>query len=193
MANLPTNSEVESVTVRRLSVNINAPYHRVIDRFRTLVPQINLSDLRNQTSPSGIAEVVRKTGTTTDFVLFSQFDHGGWIRHFPLVSESSSPSEEAAQIDGAVVHGGRGLQRFIFGNPLFAMTMIREDVEAALHVPLDAAFVEQEDGRSTKMLMMLPGGLVAGHTSASDNEKLKQAASELEGKVLKLIEAIIKI
>lgn len=69
--------------------------------------------------------------------------------------------------------------------------MIREDAEAGLHVPVECCLVEQEDG-STKMIMMLPGGLIAGHGSGQENGKLKEAVGALEEKVLRLIGEVMK-
>ncbi|KAJ6134412.1 hypothetical protein N7523_000734 [Penicillium sp. IBT 18751x] len=175
---LPSNATVETISVRRLTIDINTRYNQAIERFRSLVPPIKLGDLRNATSPDQIEAVVRDTATTTEFVLFTEFNHGQWIRHFP-------PFTTAPEIAGA----GRGVHRFIFGNPLFAITMIREDVEAAMHVPLDCGFFEQADG-SAKMVILLPDGLVAGHAGAADNEALHVAALALEAKVFKLVEAM---
>ena len=183
MAYFPPDTTLESITVQRLTVRIASPYASVLERFRALVPPIALSDLRQQTEPEGFSRVIHNTGTTTGFVLFSEFNHGHWIRYFPPFSlaESADPASHIPQ-------PGRGMHRFIFGNPLFAITMIRENIEAALHVPLDCGFVEQKDG-STVMIMILPKGLVAGH-AVSDNQQLHEAAQSLEDKVSKLIEAI---
>ncbi|KAM5357275.1 hypothetical protein ACJZ2D_016434 [Fusarium nematophilum] len=178
---LTQNATVEDTTVKRLTANIATSFPKVIDRFRSLVPSINLGNLRAQTSPEGIAQVIRETGTATGFVLFSEFDHGRWIRYFPPFSTPEPHSNSTVN--------GPGAHRFIFGNPLFAITMIRESLEAALHVPLNCGFFEQEDG-STRMVMLLPDGLVAGHASERGNEELHQAAKELERKVFELIEAI---
>lgn len=70
--------------------------------------------------------------------------------------------------------------------------MIRESLAAALHVPLDCGFVEQEDGTAS-MVMLLPDGLVAGHAAARENEQLHEATGTLESKVFALIEAIGKV
>ncbi|KAJ5117155.1 hypothetical protein N7448_004100 [Penicillium atrosanguineum] len=175
---LPPNATVETISVRRLAIDIVTPYAQAVERFRSLVPPIKLGDLRNATSPDQIEAVVRDTATTTGFVLFNEFNHGHWISHFP-------PFTTAPEAAGV----GHGAHRFIFGNPLFAITMIRESIEAAMHVPLDCGFFEQNDG-SAKMVILLPDGLVAGHAGAAENEALHVAARALEAKVFKLIEAI---
>ena len=104
---------------------------------------------------------------------------------------AAPPPQSASQSVKDAVHGGRGLFRFIFGNPLIAISMIREDVEAGLHVPIECCFVEQDDG-GTKMIMMMPGGLVAGHEGGRENERLREAVGGLEGKVLNLVAQVMK-
>ncbi|KAJ5102988.1 hypothetical protein N7532_003517 [Penicillium argentinense] len=177
--------ETESITVQRLAVSIPASYAKVLDRFRTLVPQIKLGDLRASTSAEEIAKVIADTQTSTDFVLFAEFNHGRWIRHFPPFSGEQNLGSGESQ----GIHKGRGVHRFIFGNPLLAITMLRENVEAALHVPLDCAFIEQEDGW-TRMVMLLPEGLVAGYDEFASNQALREAASNLEEKIFRLVDAI---
>ncbi|KAJ5155288.1 hypothetical protein N7492_008091 [Penicillium capsulatum] len=175
MTSLPPGATIETIAVKRLAVTIPTSYIQTIHRFRTLVPQIDLVRMRAQSSPEEIAETVRSTGTSTDFVTFTEFDHGRWIRHFPPFSDTTQTSGENSSTSG------RGIHRFIFGNPLFAIGLIRESREAALHVPLDCGFVEQEDG-STRMIILLPDGLVASHVAVSDNQALHAAALDLGGR-----------
>ena len=185
---LPPDSTTEQIVVHRLVSHTATPYAEVIQHFRHLVPQINLIDYRAQTSAEGIERVIRNTGTTNNFVLFAEFNHGHWIKHFPTTPIPSSSLQSTSLDD--VVHGGRGLHRFVFGNPLFAITMIREDVEAALHVPMDCCLIEQEDG-STRTVTLLPSGLIAAHETGRSNEALKRAAGEVERKLLDLIEEVL--
>lgn len=198
---LPQNTTTEPVTVHRLTSHTSDSFDTVIQRFRSLVPQVNLRDIVSSTNAKDIEDVIKATGTTTDFVLFYEMNHGRWIRHFPALPQEfaltsdtptapDSTDSTTHSVDDAV-HRGRGLIRFVFGNPLIAITMIREDAEAGLHVPVECCFVEQEDG-STKMIMMLPGGLIAGHGSGHENGKLKEAVGALEEKVLRLIGEVIK-
>ncbi|KAJ5668941.1 hypothetical protein N7462_010011 [Penicillium macrosclerotiorum] len=184
---LPPKTRIEAITVRRLTAPIASPHARVVERFRALVPPVNLGDLRAQSGPAGIAQVIQNTHTTTGFVLFAEFNHGAWIRHFPPFTNPGNPGNTGNVPDAVQV--GHGAHRFIFGNPLYAITMIQESVEAALHVPLDGGFFEQPDG-TTKMVILLPEGLVAGPEEMAGNEALRLAARELEAKVFKLIEAI---
>ncbi|GAB0137976.1 hypothetical protein EsDP_00006226 [Epichloe bromicola] len=190
---LPQNALVETVPIQRLTVDVALPCAELVERFRHHVPPIKAGVLREQTSAEGIARVIQETGTKSGFVLFAEFDHGRWIRHFPPFSTKSTTT--LGGLGPTAVHehdsepgrgGGLGAHRFIFGNPLFAIDMIRESVEATLHVPLDCGFVEQPDG-STRIVMLLVEGLVAGHGGASANEGLRHATRELQIKVFRLM------
>ncbi len=178
---LPQNAAIEAVIVPRLTCHFEESYDVIVERFRKLVPPINLPGLRSQTSPEGIADVVQQTNTSTDFCLFMEFNHGAWIRHFPVMSSHRMTSHNKTS--------GRGLHRFIFGNPLIAITMIQHDVESCLHVPLDCLFSEQEDG-STGLVMLLPRGTIAGREAASSNEQLKTAVDGLEEKLFNLLDKL---
>ncbi len=69
--------------------------------------------------------------------------------------------------------------------------MIREDVEAGLYVPIEMILVETEDG-GAKCIAQLPSGLMAGHEAGRGNKKLVEAAEALDGKMLRLIEELMK-
>ena len=113
------------------------------------------------------------------------------MRRFPAAPDHSDPAPKEQPPVEEALHAGRGLIRFLFGNPLIAVTLLREDVEAGLHVPVECCFVELEDG-GTKMVMMMPGGLVAGHQGASENQRLKEAVAVLEEKVMKLVGEVMR-
>ncbi|QPG95639.1 hypothetical protein C2857_001519 [Epichloe festucae Fl1] len=196
---LPQNASVETIPIQRLTVDVALPCAELVERFRHHVPPIKAGVLREQTSAEGIARVIQETGTKSGFVLFAEFDHGRWIRHFPPFSTESTPPPPPPPppppLGPTAVHErdserGRGAalgaHRFIFGNPLFAIDMIRESVEATLHVPLDCGFVEQPDG-STRIVMLLVEGLIAGHSGTLANEGLRQTTRELQIKVFRLM------
>ena len=199
VSGLPPNTTVEAITVHRLTSFSNRPFEQVISSFRTLVPQIDLRKLSTQTNAQGIEDVVRSTNTSSGFALFAEFNHGRWIQFFPaqpkspLTSSWDESSRETLASQGtsmAGIHGGKGLMRFIFGNPLVAATMLKHDVEAGLHVPVECCFVEQEDG-STKLITLLPSGLIAGHDQGLKNRELREAVGKLEDMVLRLVEDVM--
>ena len=68
----------------------------------------------------------------------------------------------------------------------FEVTMIKEDVEAGLCVPVELLLVGTEDG-GTRCVAQLPSGLIAGHEKGKQNERLVQAVDVLDKKLLALI------
>ncbi|KAK7703233.1 hypothetical protein SLS64_009210 [Diaporthe eres] len=212
-SNLPPGTTTEPITAHRLTSYTTTPFATVIQRFRTLVPQVDLRNLRSQTSAEGIRNVIESTLKQSDahfgdyqkqFVLFYELNHSHWIRHFNTEPTASTLSShiigELSKNPSAenVRHRGRGLIRFIFGNPLIAAGILKEDVEAGLHVPVECMFVEtgEKNVAGTKMVVIMPGGLIARdrneETSETEGETLRLKVAELEAKILKLVEELMK-
>lgn len=74
----------------------------------------------------------------------------------------------------------------IYGNPMIAITMLKEDVRAGLHVPVDALVVERVDGTGTDVVWVKPSSIIAGWEGAGAD--LKRAAEVLNAKVQALWE-----
>jgi uncharacterized protein (DUF302 family) len=91
------------------------------------------------------------------FILFAKLDHGSWIKK--------------AGIDQRVV-------RFIIGNPLIAITMIRHDITAALFAPVELLVVE-EPGGGASLSYVRPSSLMVIETNAP----LLAAAEDLDAKL----------
>lgn len=198
-SNLPPGTTTQPITVHRLTSYTTTPFATVIQRFRTLVPQVDSKQLRSQTSAEGVREVIESTlgqsvaqsgGYQKQFVLFYELNHSHWIHYF-------SESTEDPLVENSF-HQGRGLVRFIFGNPLIAVDILREDIEAGLHLPVECMFVEtgEKDVGGTKMVVMMPGALIARNsneeTSETEGEALRLRVAELEAKILKLVEELMR-
>ena len=93
------------------------------------------------------------------FMLFTTFDHGGWITK--------------AGIDRQVL-------RVIIGNPLIAITMLRHDLTAGLFAPVELLLVGEHHGSS--LTYVKPSSLMV----VDDNPALLAAAEELDAKVAAL-------
>jgi len=93
------------------------------------------------------------------FMLFTMFDHGGWITK--------------AGIDRQVL-------RVIIGNPLIAITMLRHDVTAGLFAPVELLLVGEQQGSS--LTYVKPSSLMV----VDDNPALSAAAEELDAKLAAL-------
>ena len=72
-----------------------------------------------------------------------------------------------------------------------AITMIREDVEAGLHAPIEMLLLETEAG-GARCVAQLPSSLIAGHEGGKGNEELVEAVGKLDGLLLNLIGELMK-
>jgi uncharacterized protein (DUF302 family) len=95
------------------------------------------------------------------FVLMQEIDHGPWLKNYG--------------IQGPCL-------RWIFGNPLIAITMIRPDPVAGLFVPLELLLAESPQGGSV-ITYVLPSSQMV----VDGNAALRAAATALDGKVAALI------
>jgi len=93
------------------------------------------------------------------FMLFALLDHGAWITK--------------AGID-------RKVMRVILGNPLIAITMLRQDVTAGLFAPVELLLVDEGDGSS--LTYIKPSSLMV----VEPNPELLGAATELDAKLAAL-------
>jgi uncharacterized protein (DUF302 family) len=109
------------------------------------------------------------------FMHFLELNHGAWLPIF------DAPTSKATD--------GRSLKsiRFILGNPLIAIGMIKYDITAGLYAPTELLIVEEDEG--TRVTYQLPSGLVAGYEGAS--EGLKEGAAYLDGKLEALVQYVL--
>jgi uncharacterized protein (DUF302 family) len=96
------------------------------------------------------------------FMLFQEIDHGGWLPRFGI---------------------NRRAVRWILGNPLIAITMIRHDITAGLFVPVEVLVTEKESGLGTTITYVRPSSLMV----IEENPPLREAAKALDEKFDALI------
>jgi uncharacterized protein (DUF302 family) len=138
-----------------------------------------LARLRARVGVTTIDTVVAKTGTREDFeanvrphigesgfMLFSEIDHGRWIAKYGIQ---------------------RRLLRWIFGNPLIAITMLQHDYTAGLFAPIELLLAESDDGKTCNITYVVPSSLIA----IGDNPPLLAAAQALDAKAEALIVAAV--
>jgi uncharacterized protein (DUF302 family) len=94
------------------------------------------------------------------FMLFSQWNHGAWIRKAGIQ---------------------RGALRVVIGNPLIAITMLRHDVTAGLFAPVELLLTEEDGGRSALTYVVPSSSMVV-----EPNLPLLKAAKELDAKLAAL-------
>ncbi|KAK5938114.1 hypothetical protein PMZ80_009703 [Knufia obscura] len=81
------------------------------------------------------------------------------------------------------------MKRFIIGNPLVAITMLRHELRAALAVPVELLIRELEDGKGTEVVYLRPSDVMRVGKALED-EDLRQAAKELDEKLEALVKEI---
>jgi uncharacterized protein (DUF302 family) len=96
------------------------------------------------------------------FMLFSEIDHGVWIKKFGIK---------------------RRMLRWIIGNPLIAITMIQHDYTAGLFVPIDLLLAEDDDGVGCNVTYAVPSSLIM----FEKNPELRSAAEILDAKFESLV------
>ncbi|KAF2170633.1 hypothetical protein M409DRAFT_19448 [Zasmidium cellare ATCC 36951] len=165
MSNLTT----ETYTISRHTLFIPKPYAQVLAKLQRSIKKdtnstpLSLTTHKDKTSFTN--EVNPLLGPHS-FMQFHLLNHGAWLA-------LHDPSE--------VPHAGKQAMRVIYGNPLIAITMLKEDVRGGLHVPVDALVVQRLDGKGTDVVWVRPSSVIAGWEGAS--MELRRAAEVLDGKV----------
>ena len=96
------------------------------------------------------------------FMLFYEIYHGGWLPRFGINWRTV---------------------RWILGNPLIAITMIRLDITAGLFAPVEVLVTEKESGPGTTITYVRPSSLIV----IEENPPLREAAKALDEKFDALI------
>ena len=99
------------------------------------------------------------------FMLFLEIDHGDWLPVFGIQ---------------------RKVVRWILGNPLLAITMIRHDITAGLFVPVELLLFENESGEGSTVMYDLPSSLMV----IERNPALRDAARVLDRKLQTLVSRV---
>jgi len=157
-----------SFTGVRMEVATTASFDTVLSRLRDLTGPVTVSgvvDLAKTdiSEAEYVKEVERKFVGSSGFMVFSAIDHGGWIAKFGIK---------------------RRTIRWILGNPLIAITMIRHDLTAGLFAPVELLLTECADGEGCAVTYVRPSSLISIDDA---NPDLKEAALKLDAKFDALI------
>ena len=95
-------------------------------------------------------------------MLFSEFDHGAWINKFGI---------------------HRRVLRWILGNPLIAITMLRHDIVAGLLLPFEILLTDRLAESGSTVSYVRPSSVIA----VEENPPLLAAAQALDSKLQTLI------
>ena len=151
----------------RIEVATSVGFDEVLTRLRSLMGHVNPSEIvalaqANTTEAEFVRVVQERFEGTSGFMLFAEIDHGGWLSKFQI---------------------HRRTVRWIFGNPLIAVTMIRHDITAGLFAPVEILVTEAEDGQGTRVTYVRPSSLMV----IEENPSLLAMATLLDAKFDALI------
>jgi uncharacterized protein (DUF302 family) len=151
----------------RIEVTTSVGFDEVLERLRASMGRVNPAEIVRlaQTDISEaefVQTVTEQYEGESGFMLFAEIDHGGWLPKFGIE---------------------RRTVRWILGNPLIAVTMIRHDITAGLFAPVEILVTEAEDGQGTTITYLRPSSLMV----IAENQPLRVAATLLDAKFDALI------
>jgi uncharacterized protein (DUF302 family) len=151
----------------RIEVETGTSFDVVLQRLREQMGKTNVPEVvKLAKEPISQQEYVRLVNErfvgVSGFMLFAEFDHGGWLPKFGI---------------------DRRTVRWVLGNPLIAITMIQHDITAGLFAPVEI-LVTEAHGRSGAIIAYVrPSSLMV----VTENPPLLDAALVLDEKLDALI------
>jgi uncharacterized protein (DUF302 family) len=162
--------EVVPFAGRRILYHSRLNFDQVMSNLRAHVGETTVANIVELSASPGSVEAFEKKVQQyvgdSGFMLFAEMDHGRWIEKFGIK---------------------RRLVRWIFGNPLIAITMIRRDYSASLFVPVELLVAESDDATGCSVTYVLPSSLIA----VGGDPELLSAAQALDAKVEALVAAAL--
>jgi len=157
-------------TGKRIRRYSTLSFDRVLAKLRAQVGEVILADVVGLSgSREEFEKKVQQHVGSSGFMLFSQIDHGAWIERYGI---------------------RRRLLRWIFGNPLIAITMLQHDYTAGLFVPIEFLLAEGDDGVGCNIVYVLPSSLMVIDRG---NPQLLNAAQALDAKLVALVASAVTV
>ena len=163
-------SSIHPFEAKRVRVESTRSFEEVLLNLRSLVgtmpiPQGNTQEPGSVPTREQFEQIVGSHVGESDFTLFYEIDHGQWLPLFGI---------------------RRKVVRWVLGNPLIAITMIRHDITAGLFAPVELLLVEKESGNGSMLIYDLPSSLMV----IEPNPALLQAARVLDHKLHMLVSRV---
>lgn len=168
---MPQNAfSIEPFEAKRVRVESPRSFEEVRLNLRkvvgtTTIPQGNIQEPDSAPTREQFEHAVQSQVGESDFTLFYEIDHGQWLPLFGI---------------------GRKVVRWVLGNPLIAITMIRHDITAGLFAPVELLLVENESGDGSTLIYDLPSSLMV----IEPNTALLAAARVLDRKLHMLVSRV---
>jgi len=165
---VPESVSVQLYEGKRVRFDSRRPYDDVLAAFRRLAPpMIPPSEFPAMMKKAGglnleaFEKVARSQTGESGLMLFWELNHSAWLPIYGIQRKAI---------------------RWILGNPLIAITMIRHDVTAGLFAPVEFILMEEEGSRSS-VVYDLPSSLIV----IKDHPALLDAALVLDHKLEVLV------
>jgi hypothetical protein len=182
--------EKQAVTAERLTLRASISFTTAESRLRSSIQtqsdawktfQDDKEPARPTDQASFAAWTEKKIGPH-GFMYFNEYQHGAWLPFYapPTATVTDPASGEKKFLK---------CTRFILGNPLIAITMLRHDLDAGLCVPVELYLVEEANGGS-RIVWYKPVGLIAGFEGAKP--ELVEAAEALSKKLEALVRWVLR-
>jgi len=151
----------------RIQVNTTRSFDDVVASLRALMGRADRTRFEavaqaTNSETEYVRMVEARLVGESGFMLFSEFDHGAWLKKFGI---------------------HRRILRWILGNPLIAITMLRHDLGAGLFVPVEILLTDRPEEQGSSVSYVRPSSLIA----VEDNPPLLAAAQALDAKLDLLI------
>jgi uncharacterized protein (DUF302 family) len=164
---MPATIESKPFGGERIVAHTDHAFDDVLKTLRQLTGKVTIAEI-NALAEEPISErefsarVQESYVGTSGFMLFAEIDHGRWLPKFGI---------------------GQRAVRWILGNPLYAITMIRHDITAGLFAPVELLVTEGSHQRGTTVTYVRPSSLMV----IEDNAPLLEAARALDSKLAALV------
>ena len=152
----------------RIEVETEVPFDTVLSRLREATGQSSIANEASLANPGTAKleyakETERNFVGSSGFMFFSAIDHGTWIAKFGIK---------------------RRALRWILGNPLISITMLRHDIKSGLFAPVELLLTDNTKSGGCVVSYVRPSSLIAIDDS---NPELKRAAKRLDAKLDALV------
>jgi hypothetical protein len=153
---------------KRVRFESQRPYDDVLSAFRTLAPPMippaefpAMMMKEGGLNVAAFEKVARSQTGESGLMLFWELNHTAWLPLYGI---------------------RRKAIRWVLGNPLIAITMIRHELTAGLFAPVEFILMEEDGGRSS-VVYDLPSSLIV----IRDHPELLDAARVLDKKLEALV------
>lgn len=156
-----------TISVTHRTVTTARTFDAVVDAIRTATGSLEdgfVKAVEGVENFSAFEATMREREGSSGFMRFLTIDHGAWMKRYYGLSCRAVT--------------------FVMGNPLVAITMLREDVEAGLNVPFRLMVIEDEG--SVRLIYDLPSTQMATLSAGA-----RAAALQLDAKIALLVDAVV--